>query len=180
MLEITVKESETYLPHLNKIVTIPSCTIALEHSLISIAKWEARWHIPYLSNVEKTAEQELDYIKCMCVRNVPDDRIFDALTIENVIDIKNYIDNSMTATTFSKTPGGKTKKETVTAETIYYRMFSNNIPIDCQKWHINRLFTLIRVCDLNNSPKRKMSAKETAAWNAEQNAKRRARLNTKG
>lgn len=180
MLDIIIKEDEFYNQSLNKFINIPFCKITLEHSLISLSKWESKWHIPYLSNSEKTAAQELDYIRCMVIGNIPNKYIFDALSIENIQKIKLYIDNSMTATTFSKTPNKRSKKETITAEVIYGRMFANNIPIECHKWHLNRLFALIRVCDLSNSPQSKMSKKETAMWNAEQNAARRAKYNTRG
>lgn len=180
MLEIAIKEGEIYRPHLNKFINIPSCTLTLEHSLISVAKWESKWHIPYLSNnIKKTAEQELDYIRCMVIGNIPSEYVFEVLSVENILKIKEYIDDSMTSTTFSKTTN-KTKKEIITAEVIYSRMFSNNIPIECQKWHLNRLLTLIRVCDLSNGPKQKMSKKDSATWAAEQNAARRAKFNTKG
>ena len=179
MLEIIIKEEELYQPNLNKFINIPSCILTLEHSLISLAKWESKWHTPYLSNTQKTAEQELDYIRCMVIGNTPNQYIFDALSVENILKIKEYIDNSMTATTFSKSTS-KSKKETITAEVLYSRMCANNIPIECQKWHLNRLLTLIRVCDLNSGPKQKMTKRDTATWMAEQNAMRRAKFNTKG
>ena len=180
MLEIIIKEDEIYQQHTNKIITIPSCTITLEHSLISLSKWESKWHIPYLSNSKKTAAQELDYIRCMVIGNIPNKYIFDAISVENILKIKEYIEDSMTATIFPKNSNKRSKKETVTAEVIYSRMFANNISIECQKWHLNRLLTLIRACDLNNSPQKKMSKKETAMWNAEQNAARRAKWGTRG
>lgn len=180
MLEIDIPGDEIYKQHINKFITVPSCTITLEHSLISLAKWESKWHIPYFSSSEKTAAQELDYIRCMVIGNIPNEYVFDLLSVDNIQTIKAYIENSMTATTFPKTPNKRSKKEAITADVIYSRMFANNIPIECQKWHLNRLFTLIRVCDLSNSPQSKMSKKETAMWNAEQNAARRAKYNTRG
>lgn len=180
MLEITVPASEFYNIEENRLVDIPSCVLSLEHSLISVAKWESKWHIPYLStNVPKTKAQELDYIRCMVIGTVKNDYIFSNLPIEIIHQIKNYIDDTMTATTFSKTPPS-TKKQIVTAEVIYSRMFANNIPMECQKWHLNRLLTLIRVCDASNSPPTKADKKQTAARYAEQNALRRAQFNTKG
>lgn len=180
MLEIKIKEDEIYQAHLNKFVTIPSCTITLEHSLISLAKWESKWHVPYLSKVPKTVEQEKDYIRSMVIGNIPNPYIFDVLSVNNILEIRDYMDNPMTATTFTKTSKSNTKKEIITAEVIYSRMFANNISIECQKWHLNRLFALIHACDLTNNPRQKMSKRETAIWNAEQNAARRARYNTRG
>ena len=181
MLEIIIEAKEFYNQQQNRFVTTQPCTLTLEHSLISLAKWESKWHIPYLSNTEKTAEQELDYIRCMIIGSVPNEDILKALSFDNVLMIKEYIDNPMTATVFSKNQNQKKmKKEVITAEVIYSRMFENNIPIECQKWHLSRLLTLIRVCDLNSSPKQKMTKKETSAYYAEQNAARRAKYNSRG
>lgn len=179
MLEITIEAKEFYNQQQNRFITTSPCTLTLEHSLISLAKWESKWHIPYLSDVEKTAEQELDYIRCMIIGNVPNEDILKALSVENILEIKSYIDNPMTATTFSK-KNLKTEKKVITAEVIYSRMFANNIPIECQKWHLSRLFTLLRVCDLERGPKQKMTKRETAAYYAEQNAARRAKYNSRG
>lgn len=179
MLEIIIEAKEFYNQQQNKFVTTQPCTLTLEHSLISLAKWESKWHIPYLSDVEKTAEQELDYIRCMIIGNVPNEDILKALSVDNVLTIKEYIDNPMTATTFSK-KGGKTEKKAITAEVIYARMFTHNIPMECQKWHLTRLFTLLRVCDLDNAPKQKMTKRETSAYYAEQNEARRAKYNSRG
>lgn len=179
MLEIIIEAKEFYNQQQNRFVTTQPCTLTLEHSLISLAKWESKWHIPYLSDVEKTAEQELDYIRCMIIGSVPNEDILKALSVENILEIKSYIDNPMTATTFSK-KSGKTEKKVITSEVIYARMFANNIPMECQKWHLTRLFTLLRVCDLDNAPKQKMTKRETSAYYAEQNAARRAKYNSRG
>lgn len=179
MLEIMVAGDEFYHAGLNRFITVPACTLVLEHSLISIAKWEAKWHMPYLSAKKRSAAQELDYIRCMSVTPVKDPYVFSMLSPENLRDIKTYIDDSMTATTFSKSTQ-PISRETVTAEVLYYRMFANNIPMECQKWHLNRLLTLIRVCDLRNAPRSKMSKRQTASHYAQQNALRRAQYNTRG
>lgn len=180
MLEITTKEEEIYQPATNMFITIPACVITLEHSLISIAKWESKWHIPYLSDKYKSEQQEIDYIRCMSIGNVKNDCVFELLSKENIDKIIDYINNPMTATKFTKLENKQNKKEVITAETLYHRMFSHDIPMECQKWHLNRLLTLIRVCDLNNAPRQKMSKKDTAMWNAQQNAARRAKYNTRG
>ena len=181
MLEVTTTEGEVYDQKTNRFIQIPACTIMLEHSLISLAKWESKWHMPYFDNSTKTSAQDLDYIRCMVIGNIKNDFIFETLDADVIRTIRDYINDPMTATTFNK-KGKKSnsKKEVVTAETIYARMFSHDIPIECQKWHLNRLLTLLRVCDLQNSPREKMSKKQTAAWNAEQNAARRAKYNTRG
>ncbi len=180
MLEIVILEDELYDQRTNKFIQIPTCKLKLEHSLISVAKWESRWQISYFNGIQKTALQDLDYIRCMVIGPIPNERVFDILSFENTIEISDYINKPMTATTFQKKGMVKTKKEISTAETIYARMFAHGISMECEKWHLNRLLTLLRVCDLQNSPRDKMSKKDTAAWNAEQNAARRAKYNTGG
>jgi hypothetical protein len=181
MLEITVKENEFYDQNTNKFITIPECTLTLEHSLISLAKWESKWQIPYFDDNKKTPAQDLDYIRCMVVGNVKNEHVFKALSFDDVMQIQKYINAPMTATTFRKnTKTTKPKKEVMTAEVIYAHMFAHSIPVECQKWHLNRLLTLLKVCDLQNAPKEKMSKKQTALWNAEQNAARKAKYNTRG
>lgn len=180
MLEIIVPENELYISNKNKFVTVQSCVLSLEHSLISVAKWESKWHIPYLNSTKRTVTQEMDYIRCMVIGPIKNDYTFSALSPDNMNQIRNYIDDAMTATTFSKTPPSSKNRQIVTAEVLYSRMFANNIPMECQKWHLNRLLTLIRVCDTMNNPPGKKNKKETASRYAEQNALRRAQHNTKG
>ena len=180
MLEIVVTENEVYNSSLNRFIPIPTCTLTLEHSLISVAKWEAKWHVPYLNaKAKRTAAQERDYIRCMVVGPLKNEHILLALSPENIAQIKAYMDDTMTATTFSKQERS-TSRQVITAEVLYCRMFANNIPMECQKWHLNRLLTLIRVCDATNGPRSKMSKRNTAAHYAEQNALRRVKYNTKG
>lgn len=181
MLELIIKENEFFQQSTNKFIQIPECMITLEHSLISLSKWESKWQIPYFTETPKTQIQEFDYIRCMVVGKIKNDRVFDGLTHEDIITIQNYISAPMTATTFSEKSKPKaTKKEVTTAESIYARMFAHRIPLECQQWHLNRLLTLLKVCDLQNAPKDKMTKKQTSAWNAEQNAARRAKYNSRG
>lgn len=180
MLDILIKEDELYHPKLNKFIIVPECVITIEHSLISISKWESKWHVPYLSKTTRTREQELDYIRCMTVNAVKNDYVYNILSVDNLEKIRDYINDPMTASTFSDSSNHKGKKEVITAELLYYRMIVNNIPMECQKWHLNRLFALIRVCDLKNAPAQKMGTKQSAQWMAQQNATRKAKFNTKG
>jgi hypothetical protein len=181
MLEITIQESEFFDEGTMKLIPIPECTFTLEHSLISLAKWESKWQVPYFGPEPQTKAQDLDYIRCMVVGPIKNERAFESISSTERMRIQKYISAPMTATTFSQKGRSKAlNKEVITAEVIYSRMFSHSIPIECQKWHLNRLLTLIKVCDLQNAPKEKMSKKQTAMWNAEQNAARRAKLNTKG
>lgn len=180
MLEIIVPENEFYDVQQNRFIFVPACTLTLEHSLISIAKWESKWHIPYLTDKKKTVEQEMDYIRCMIVTPIKDLQILSSFTKQNIRDIRAYIEDPMTATTFSKSTQPASKR-VITAEVLYSRMFASNIPMECQKWHLNRLVTLLKACDiLNNSNPSKMSKQQTIAYNARQNAMRRAKHNTKG
>lgn len=154
--------------------------LCLEHSLISLSKWESKWCKPFLSSTSKTTEEVLDYIKFMTITQNVKDEVYDHLTQSNLEEINKYIDAPMTATTFSEDKNGKRNREIVTAELIYYWMISLQIPFECQKWHINRLLTLIRVCNIKNQPPKKMSKRDIISRNAALNAARRQQLNTKG
>ena len=181
MLELTVIEDEIFLPKQNRLISVPTCTLVLEHSLISISKWEAKWHKSYLNTKNKTREQNLDYIRCMVIGPIKNDNVFFNLKSEHFAQIQAYMDDSMTAAIFPKDNSSTSaSKEIVTSESLYSRMFANNISMECQKWHLNRLIALIRVCDGKKGPKNKMTKQQTAAYYAEQNAIRRAQSNSKG
>lgn len=179
MLKIVIPGIELYDEEKEEFITTKPQTLHLEHSLVSLAKWESKWNKPFLTKDNKTYEETIDYIKCMTItQNVSDDT-YRLLTSENIQQINEYINLPMTATTFSnqkKTPS----KEVVTAEIIYYWMISLNIPFECQKWHLNRLLTLINVCNIKNQPKKKMSKRDILNRNKALNKARREALNTKG
>lgn len=148
--------------------------LQLEHSLISISKWESKWCKPFLTKKEKTIEETIDYIKCMTLtQNVKSD-VYDHITQSDFQMVLDYINSPMTATTFSQNQQTGGNREIVTSELIYYWMIALNIPIDeCQKWHLNRLITLIRVCEIKNNPGKKMSKKDIYKRQAAINAARR-------
>lgn len=154
--------------------------LKLEHSLVSLSKWESKWCKAFLSDEEKTDEETIDYIKCMTLTQNVKPEVYDYLSLENISEIKKYIESPMTATTFSDTGSSTTSRSVVTSELIYYWMIANNIPFECQKWHINRLITLIRVCQIKNSPPKKMSRNELMNRNAALNAARKQQLKTNG
>ena len=154
--------------------------INLEHSLISVSKWESKWHKSFLHTKNLTNEETLDYIKCMTLTQNVNPEIYEYLTDNDMKKIRNYIDNPMTATTFGEDKSSKGNREIVTSELIYYWMITLNIPVEFQKWHLNRLITLIRVCNVKNQPPKKMSKKDVMSRNAQLNAARRKQLNTKG
>ena len=154
--------------------------LQLEHSLVSISKWESKWCRPFLSKPPVTTEETIDYIRCMTLtKNVKPD-VYMHLTADNIDQIKKYIDSPMTATTFSDNKTGGRNSEVVTSEVIYHWMISLQIPFECQKWHINRLLTLVRVCNIKNQPPKKRSKREIMSRNAALNAARRQQLNTNG
>ena len=179
MLTIEIPDQEFFNEETQEFFTMKGQVLQLEHSLVSLSKWESKWNKPFLSKEDKTVEETMDYIKCMTITQNPKPYIYNLLTDKNVLEIKNYIDAPMTATTFSNTNQGRSR-EIVTSELIYYWMISLNIPMKCEKWHLNRLLTLIRVCNIKNGPAKKMSKKEIMSRNAALNAARRKKLNTKG
>ena len=155
--------------------------LELEHSLISLSKWESKWHKPFYSKKEKTNEEVLDYIKCMTLSKNVDPEVYYHLTNENVKAINEYIENPMTATTFPKNANTKVGREIITSELIYYWMLELHIPFEeCQKWHINRLITLIKVCDVKNTPAKKRGKNQIIQDYAALNEARRKQFNMKG
>lgn len=180
MLQITVPASESWDESKQEFVNTKEQTLQLEHSLVSLSKWESKWCKSFFSKKEKTSEETLDYIKFMTLTQNVNPAVYANLTNENVKQINDYIEAPMTATYFPKEEKGRVNNEVVTAELIYYWMIALNIPFECQKWHLNRLLTLIRVCNVKNQPPKKMSKSAIMSRNAALNAARRKSLNTKG
>ena len=155
-------------------------TLQLEHSLVSLSKWESKWCKPFLSKDEKTAEETIDYIKCMTITQNVDPDVYNHLTPENIIAVNKYIEAPMTATTFGEDKSAKTNREIITAEIIYYWMIAQNIPMKCEKWHLNRLLALVRVCNIKNAPPQKHSKGDIMRRNAALNEARRKQFNSRG
>jgi len=181
MLQITIPASEQWDELKQEFVYTKEQTLQLEHSLVSLSKWESKWCKSFFSKNEKTPEETIDYIKFMTLtKNVSPD-VYHRLTTDNINEINRYIEAPMTATTFPQQgTKGKVGGETVTAELVYYWMIALNIPFECQKWHLNRLLTLIRVCEIKNQPSKKMNRREVMNRNAALNAARKKQLNTRG
>lgn len=182
MLPMTViLEPEKWDAEKDEFIPPVTQTVQLEHSLISISKWESKWCKPFISTTEMTIEETIDYIKCMTLTQNVKPEIYEHVTDSNVSQIRDYIGAPMTATTFSDRTKKK-NKEIITSELIYYWMIALNIPFDpCQKWHLNRLITLIRICQAKNEPPKKgRSKRNLAAEYARLNAERRKALNTTG
>lgn len=174
MLTITVPAAEHFNNRTSEFIRTKETVLALEHSLVSVSKWEAKWHKPFLGKGEKTDEEILDYIKCMTISQNVDPLVFLALTPNNIEAIRSYINDPMTATTFSD-KNQKPGREIITAEIIYYWMISMNIPFECRKWHLNSLLALIRTVGLKNQPKKKMSKSAAMKQQHALNASRLAR-----
>lgn len=159
----------------------PKCQVLqLEHSLVSLSKWESKWKKSFISSRNITNEEMLDYVKCMTLTEDVDDDVYNHLTQDNVNEVRKYIEDPMTATTFPKDTNSRGNREIITSELIYYWMIASNIPSEYQYWHLNRLITLIRVCSVKSAPPKKMSKREAANRNAQLNAARRAQMNTRG
>ena len=180
MLQITIPGREQWDDLNQEFVTSKEQTLQLEHSLVSLSKWESKWCKPFLTNKPKTREETIDYVRCMTLTQNVKPEVYYNITPENLEEIHRYIDAPMTATTFSETETKKANREITTSELIYYWMVALEIPFECQKWHLNRLITLIRVCNVKNQPPKKQSKRETMRQYAALNAARRAKHNSKG
>ena len=178
MLKLTIASIEIYDEIKNEFTTTKEQTLQLEHSLVSLSKWESRFKKPFLSKEQKTDEELRYYVKCMTTTQNVDDNVYLAISSSDM-KIMNYIDDSMTATTVSNRKKNS-GRDIITAEIIYYWMITLNIPFECQKWHLNRLLTLISVCDIKSSSGKKMSRSEIMRQNSAVNAMRRQRMRSRG
>lgn len=180
MLQITIPATEQFNEETNEFVTTKAQTLQLEHSLISLSKWESKWCKSFIDSKNKTNEETLDYVRCMTLTTNVKPEVYQCLTPQNIADINAYIDAPMTATVFNDMGDKGGKKDVITSELIYYWMIANNIPFECEKWHLNRLITLIRVCNIKNTPPKKMSKRDIMSRNAALNAARRQQMNSRG
>ena len=180
MLIITIPQTELWDEGKQEFITIKEQTLQLEHSLVSLSRWESKWHKAFLSKKEKTYEETLDYVRCMTItKNVAPETYY-YLSNKNMELIDQYINDPMTATYISEDRNSRPSNEQVTAELIYYWMIALGIPHEYEKWHLNRLLTLIKVCNRKNTPPKKRSKKELMSRNAALNAARRKQLNSRG
>ena len=180
MLQITLPACEMWDEQKQEFVNMKEQTLQLEHSLVSLSKWESKWNKAFLTNKEKTTEETLDYIKCMMITQNVKPEVYSRLTNEHIMQINEYISAPMTATYISEDKNAKPNRETVTSELIYYWMIALTIPMKCEKWHLNRLLTLIKVCNVKNQPPKKRSKRDVASHYAALNAARRKKYNSKG
>ena len=185
MLEIIVPKTEELWDPVHEIfLSTKETKLTLEHSLVSLKKWEAKWKVPFLNNRQMTEDQLRDYVKCMTITQNVDPLVYYALSQDNLSEIVKYMEDPMTATVINEknVPRGKggTGQKVITAEMIYYWMTALNIPFECQKWHLNQLMTLIKVASIEQQPPKQMSKRDIMAQNKSLNAARRARMHSKG
>lgn len=180
MLDITIPSAELWDEKKERFIYTKEQTLRLEHSLVSLSKWESKWNKVFLSKKEKSLEETIDYIRCMTITQNVDPKVYSYLTNYNFAKIDEYINAPMTATYFTGKETGTPSREEVTAEIIYYWMIGLNIPLECQKWHLNKLLTLIRVCDVKNKPPKKKSKRELMKHHAAVNAANKGKFNSRG
>lgn len=180
MLEITIPATEQWDESKQEFITTKATTLRLEHSLVSLSKWESKWQKPFLTKDNKTLEETIDYIRCMTLTQNVDPKVYYCIPSKVYDKINQYIESPMSATTFREDKSSKGSREIITSELIYYWMIALNIPFECQKWHLNRLLNLVRICNIKNQPAKKMGRQETLRQNAALNAARRKQLNTRG
>lgn len=179
-LRIVIPAAEQFNYDTNEFLETKEQVLQLEHSLVSISKWEAIYHKPFLSQKPKTTAETIDYIRCMTLTQNVDPNVYTAITQDIIDRVTTYINASMTATTFSNEEDRGGRFKVITSELIYYWMIKNNIPFECQKWHLDRLLTLIHVCNVENGPKKKMSSQEILRQNHALNEARKAKFKTRG
>lgn len=179
MLKIDIGSTEVFDERDNAFITTKATSLSLEHSLVSVSKWESKWCVPFLSSREKTERETLDYIKCMTLTQNVEDSVYALLNVSNFNAIKEYIDLPMSATTVINSER-RPNREIITAEIIYYWMITLNIPFECQKWHLNRLLMLVNVCSIKQQDPKKLRGRALAMENTDLNRQRREAMNSRG
>ncbi len=183
MLQLKVPAREFYDESSATFINRPEVELELEHSLISLSRWESKWKKPFLSEATHTREELQDYIRCMTInQKAVDPEVFKLLDFGIIKQVEEYISDPYTATTItSREPvRAASRAQKITSELIYSWMIANDIPFQCEKWHLNRLLMLIRICSIHNTPMKKMSKRDIFAQNRALNAKRRAALHSRG
>lgn len=180
MLRIEIAGSEYWDEEKEEFISSPRDTLLLEHSLYSLRQWESKWKKSFLSQKDMTAEELLDYIRCMTLGKERDPLVYQSLTFDQIVQIREYINDPMTATTFREEEGAPKNRSITTAEILYYEMSELNIPYSCERWHLNQLMTLIRVCAIKRSPKKKGGKKNAAQNRKNLNKQRRDQYGTRG
>lgn len=180
MLRITIFGDEFFDETAEQFIYPDAVELEFEHSLVSLSKWESKFEKPFLSETSKTAEEILAYIEAMIITPNCPPGVLGKLSQANLDEIHAYIESKQTGTTFRDTGKDRGKAEPISAELIYYWMVGFNVPFECQHWHLNRLFSLLRVCSIKQSKPTKMSKSEMAASRRALNQRRLNELNTNG
>ena len=185
MLKLQIAAKDLWDEATESFIAVKETKLLLEHSLISISNWESKWKKPFL-NTNKTTEEIIDYIRCMTITQGVDPNVYSSITSKDIQTVIEYIKDPYTATTFSdhkknsQSQGYINTKKKITSEEIYYWMIESGVPFECEKWNINRLLTLIRICNIKGQPQKKMGKKEAAAYRTALNNSRRSKMKTKG
>lgn len=179
MFRVVIPATDLFNEETQEFVTTPEYEFQIEHSLVSLSKWESKWQKPFLTKSDKTKEETIDYIRCMTITQNVNSSVYDLISNKVIESIFDYIHAPMTATTISQM-NNKPGNQIITSEVIYYWMVTFNIPFECQKWHLNRLLTLISVCNIMNQPKKKKSVNESFKEQRSLNEARRAKYHTNG
>lgn len=180
MLTITIKEIETFDEEKQEFGKHPEVILNLEHSLISLSKWESKYLKPLLSSNKITSEEILTYIQMMIVDPTIDPKVIYRCSEDDLTRVQEYMDSPESATTFGELPARRGASEVITSELIYYWMTAFQIPFEAQHWHLNRLFSLVRICNMKNTPPQKMSKAEAAQKMRDMNAQRKKEFGTSG
>lgn len=179
MLNFVHQGKEHYDYRTNTFFRTKEYSYSLEHSLVAVAKWEAKWHKPFLTDEPRTREELLSYIQCMD-RNDNPEEAYKYLETEQINRISDYISDPMTASCVTEAPSTQINGEQITSELMYYWMVALQIPFECQYWHLNRLIMLVRICNVKNSKQQKRPMHDVVAERNRLNAARRAKYHTKG
>ena len=176
MLQITIPAANQYDELTNEFISTKEQTLTLEHSLVSLSKWESKWCKPFITEQNKTPDETIDYIRCMTLTQNVNPLVYKNIGNDIIRQVQAYIDAPMTATWFTESEGNKNSKVQLTNELLYYYMFTLGIDMRCEKWHLNRLITLIRVYEAKSQKPKPMTQAEMASINAA----RRKKYNSKG
>lgn len=183
MLTIDIPEQDIFDESTSTFYKVKAQKLHFEHSLAAIAKWEAKWHTPFMDNKEKNMVQLVDYIRCMCVDTDVDPIVFKGLSRKHMVMVEEYIKDPMTASWIDdskKKPKPKTHAEVMTSELMYFYMSQAQIPYECQNWPLPRLVMLLRIAGEKMSTNNKMSKRDIMNQQASLNAIRRAKTGSKG
>jgi len=180
MFKLVIPSVELFDQKNNLFINEKGTEIQLEHSLIALSKWESKYCRAFLTKEDKSREETLDYVRAMTVTQNVDDSLYSRITEDLLLKVYEYINNPMTATYLYVDKSAPLNREKITSELIYYWMVALQIPFECQKWHLNRLLTLIDVCNRKSQPQKKMSKNDIRARNRALNESRRAQLGTRG